>query len=362
MNIYIYGAGKNGNDVLKLIKECYSNLFSINCFLDSNKTGTIDDIPIHKIDEVDLYYSTVIIALFDFKEATKTFLELKQRGVKNIWWFKNSKKAFGKNFFNEQCISCEKWQEYMLEHVEMHIMDACNLNCRGCTHFSPIFKKEIPDLNSRISDLKKLLNKDVHIVQFNLLGGEPFLNPEINKYIVECRRILQYSEIVIVTNGLLIPELKDNILKCIKENNIKVSVSEYLPTHKMIQKIEERLDSYSIIYNIRAYDTKEKFNKPLHLNADGKYKHLCISDGCVNIWNGRIARCPTLMYIDSFNRKFMTNLPSEGILSLDDCPNGKQLIETLEKKVPLCDYCIENNIDWSVCGKEVSLDDFAVET
>ena len=72
----------------------------------------------------------------------------------------------------------------------------------------------------------------------SLLGGEPFESSDICKYIVETRRILPNTMIQIVTNGLLIPTLSKDILDAIRENDIVVSISEYKPTHKIIDRID----------------------------------------------------------------------------------------------------------------------------
>ena len=52
--------------------------------------------------------------------------------------------------------------------------------------------------------------------------------------------------IQIVTNGLLIPKLDAGILKTLHDNDIVVSISEYLPTHKIINQIIRKLEENSI--------------------------------------------------------------------------------------------------------------------
>lgn len=49
---------------------------------------------------------------------------------------------------------------------------------------------------------------------------------------------------------------------------------------------------------------------------------MCISNGCVTIWDGKIARCLQLMYILYFNNYFNTSLPDEGVMKLEDCVSG----------------------------------------
>lgn len=87
-----------------------------------------------------------------------------------------------------------------------------------------------------------------------------------------------------------------------------------------------------------------------------KGEKYCISNGC--IWNGKIARCPTLMYITEFNRYFKTSFPEEGILSLDGPVSGKELVDFLEEDVPLCSYGGHHEVDWDACGNNVTIDKF----
>ena len=62
-----------------------------------------------------------------------------------------------------------------LDYIEYNVVGHCNLNCKGCSHFSNIQKKEFADLatfEKDISMLKKLFSE---IRLINLLGGEPLL-------------------------------------------------------------------------------------------------------------------------------------------------------------------------------------------
>lgn len=127
----------------------------------------------------------------------------------------------------------------------------------------------------------------------------------------------------------------------------------------MINSIIECLDGNNVQYEIRKYERKQKFYKPLSLSQNSKYPKCCLSSTCVNIWNGKIARCPALMYINKFNEVFGTSLPNAGIIDLDSDICGKELLEALTKDVPLCKHCVSNLVDWSICGKTPKLEDFA---
>lgn len=360
MDVLIYGAGNKGKCVLDLIKNYYKLDCEIFGFIDKNKSGRYQEYPIYRVEEIEGFQGIIIIALFDFDNAKSVCLLLKKKGYENIFWFQDKKKILMyENFFIEQCYNCKYWGDSILPQVEMHIIDSCNLNCRGCAHFSPIFPDIIPDIKSRLADVIKLKEKLSFILRFYILGGEPFLNPEISDYIQEIRKIMPETQLYIVTNGLLIEELSGDVLQCIKDNRVCVSISEYAPTHKKINNICWILDSYKILYEIREISYKEKFCLPLSLSDHSKYPRTCISNGCITIWNGKIARCPQLMYISYFNNYFNVKLPEDGVISLDNCIAGEELLEFLKKEIPLCKHCIKNEIEWSVCGKKANLEDFA---
>lgn len=352
MKIVIYGAGRFGRIALERLEE-YGMKSEVVGFADSRKQGEYMGIPIISVDTLDKE-SVCVIAIDNGKEAIAVQEILTRKEFKNIYWFRPElEKCAGDSFFKKYC---KRLQGSILPQVEMHIMDACNLNCRGCAHYSPIFEREIPDFDDRIRDVKLLKEKFDAILKFFILGGEPFLNPEVGKYAQAIREILPDSDIIIVSNGLLIPSAPQDVLKAIKDAGASIEISEYEPTHRMIDDIKKTLDEAGITCVMRELDSKQKFNLPLSLKEhEEKY---CISDGCISIWNGKIARCPQVMYIEHFNKHFDTSFPTSGVLDLRNCPERGELKRQLEKDVPLCKYCAKNEVKWGICGKKASLSDF----
>lgn len=360
MSIYIYGAGNIGE---KLLKKMNKYEISLDGFMDSYKEGEFLNYPILPITEIDKN-SIVVISVLNTSSILSIYKTLCSNGIVNIYWFKDfsdkSSKLGLEAFLENECVSLVGWGDLIMPHVELHISDKCNLNCRGCTHFSPLFDEIGAVFEEKMEDIRKLKRLFPEIFRIDVLGGEPLLNPDLAEYVIALRKELPKTFIQIYTNGLLIPQLSEDILKIIYENNIGVSISEYAPTHKIIDKITNRLEEYEIHYRIAAYDSKQKFNTPVSTNANSKYPKLCISDGCITVNNGMIARCPTLMYISKFNEYFQQNLPTEGIYKLDDYTDGNLLLKDMEKEVPLCKHCIQKDIEWSICDKEKHFEDFAV--
>lgn len=358
--VIIFGAGNLGK---KLISELEKNEeVSVIGLADNSGKSAINGYPIIDIENEKKFSGDIIIAITKLQSAVDVYNQLKANGYQKIFYYNPNIGGIPEaEFGNLFLINCQKWGDCVLPQVEMHIADWCNLNCRGCTHFSPIFSRQMPELKVRLRDVLKLKELFSHVVVFYILGGEPFLNPQLGQYIQEIRNILPETRIVLVTNGILILRVDEKLLECIKANEVLVSISEYEPVHAIIDQITERLDRFDIKYQLRVFDRKQKFNLPLSLNSNSIYAHKCISDGCINICDGEIARCPTLMYINRLNQVFDINLPNDGIINLQDVQDGKELLNILREKVPLCKHCVEHVIPWSKCGKDVVISDFAVE-
>ncbi|MCR5546820.1 MAG: radical SAM protein [Lachnospiraceae bacterium] len=365
MNIVLYGCGSYGSQMLKKIK-CYSDVNLVGV-ADSMKKGLFDGRPIindrkELLGLVDEKSAIVVFAMANVGAAYKMALNLCNKNTR-VALFLNRTNTRGCDFLQDECFEIKELSENTLPSIEMHVVDYCNLNCRGCTHFSPLFEKENPNYDERMCAVKKIKDIFDDVLFFYILGGEPFLNPDICKYIIDIRNQFPQSEIQIITNGLLLTTIEEAVLKAIESNNITICISEYKPTHECIDRIINRIEEYDINYTIRGYDVKSSFNLPLSLKENSKYPYRCMSDGCISLSDGKIARCPTLMYVSQYNKKFNISLPTDGILNLDDYSKGegKRMIEDLGKKVPLCKHCVENPIEWQRCNDSISMYDFAID-
>ena len=359
MGNYIYGAGKIGARVLK---KLFEYRVPLDGFLDSHKLGEYEGVPIIDLGELNKK-SKVIISVLNTNSILEIYHKLKDSGIKKIFWYYDAyrdESLLGKDFWSEQCLDLSEWGDIIMPHIELHISDICNLNCKGCSHFSPLFNEINAIYENKINDIKMIKSLFDDVFRIDILGGEPLLNPELERYIIGLRSELPNSFIQIYTNGLLLPQLDSRVLKTISDNNICISISEYRPTHEMIGKIRAILDEHGIMYHIAEYDDKQVFNKPLSTSKNSKYSRLCISDGCITISDGRISRCPTLMYIGKFNEYFNQDLPTDGIHMISEYSNGLELLEDMKKWVPLCNHCIQCDMEWGVCDYEKKIEDFAV--
>lgn len=110
--------------------------------------------------------------------------------------------------YGDEAIDVDKFYKYddvtYLDYIEININDHCNLNCKGCSHFAPLAPASFKNFNTFLKDIKRLKQLIPHIFKIRIMGGEPFLNPELKRYVETLKEVYPYSDLRIVTNGLLL--------------------------------------------------------------------------------------------------------------------------------------------------------------
>lgn len=94
-----------------------------------------------------------------------------------------------------------------IPQLEANIIDSCNLNCKGCAHYSNLFDdSEIYPLNEYERDIKQIA-RNADILNFYILGGEPLKLKNLDEYLRITKRFLPNTNLRLITNGLLVPSV-----------------------------------------------------------------------------------------------------------------------------------------------------------
>lgn len=243
----------------------------------------------------------------------------------------------------------------LLRNLETNIVDDCNLNCKGCSHFSNLFKRgaSVPFEVYR-RDLKQVADH-VHLYQFNMLGGEVLLNDRIIEYIEYTRNLLPYTNIELISNGLLIPKQSEEFFQCCAKNHITISISGYKPTLLMKDKIRDILEKYHIAYIFRE-DVIE-FGKNIDLSgmADKQAAmQSCRENKCHFLRYGKIYKCPFEALGNVFFEHFDLNVRLDGGTDIyEKDVDWNALVHKLHyETVDACRYCgSEEKIKWEVSNQ-----------
>lgn len=358
----IWGAGRFGRFIYEQLKNREDIIISF--FLDRNpdivgkKIGEIEIFPLEYLQTDGANMADCVLVSFPrgikiYSEFPKwrniRFGVVKDRVFQDRLELKDDLMEDSNIFWVTDC------DRPLMQTMETNIVDYCNLNCKGCTHFSNLYHKgDMVPFDTYCKDLKQL-SQHVNILRFNLLGGEVLLLKEtIINYINTTREILPYSDIGLITNGLLLPKQKEDFFLCCLENNIVIEVSEYMPTTCIKEQITEILDHYGIMYKIR--ENIGKFMKNIDLSGKmNKYEAMqeCLQGGCNFLRKGKLYKCPFEALGNKFFEHFQLDIRLQGGIDIyDKGLDWKELIYNYEKEpVDACRYCAKGEwFPWESSG------------
>ena len=181
----------------------------------------------------------------------------------------------------------------MIPYFETHITEACNLKCRGCSHFSVFAKPKHKDLDEFDREFKRLSEIE-EIGVMRLMGGEPLLNPNFMEYLRIARGYFPKSYIALVTNGILGHKLKPHIDE-LQELNIDVTISDY-HLDQQNKEIHTQLHEKGQLYNISLDPSGSQDKGTAYFFCDirihewfyfmdGRFYPCCIAGTIHDFWN-----------------------------------------------------------------------------
>ncbi len=265
--------------------------------------------------------------------------------------------------YDQQWLHMNENKKPIIHHLEAHAADGCNLNCKGCLHFSNLYPKDqFPDLDALLKDVEEI-NRHCEIFQFRVLGGEPLLNDKLSSFLIKLREILPHSDLAVISNGILIPKTDPELFKVMSKNNIGFNLTLYPPTLNMRDKIEDKLNQYNVPFGSHVAKTDE-FEKFMTLTEHAARDHAafrhCVPRGILVIKEKKLYKCPVQAYRKAFVEKFQLS-HSEEFNGIDLYSIDKQewqgVIEKLtDEPIALCGYCSEKPefYDWSVGTSDIT--------
>lgn len=365
MNVLIWGAGEFGRYIYHEIAQ-RENII-IKKFVDSNyeKWGEkIDGISIISPDEIELYYATGDIILIAFMNGISLFDKFIKKDNYKVGLIKNKvlelRRQLEEDIFHDPNIlwnDAECLKQPVLYSLETNIEDGCNLNCRGCSHFSSLFHRgEKVEFNIFCKDLKKIA-ENIFIYRFNLLGGEVLLNDRLTEYIEYAAELMPYTDIVLISNGLLIPKQNLSFFECCKKYGVTIAISGYKPTLAMKDDIVQILNENEVAFVFR--NAVEDFGKNIDLSGQNDRQiavKRCRENRCHFMRQGKIYKCP----FEALGNKFFSHFNIDAMIEggIDIYKEGldwQQVVNVLHNDpVDACKYCgVEERIEWRVASPPV---------
>ncbi len=234
---------------------------------------------------------------------------------------------------------------HALDYLETHLVDHCNLRCRGCSHFSPLAAPTCADRSVLLRDFDRLASLFQTISVIRLLGGEPLLHSEALAIMKDTRSCFPRSRICLVTNGLLLSQQSERFWECCKSNQIVIQVTKY-PIRLDLGGALEAASRMGVEVEIsRPVMTFVRFlNKRGDSDPDtvfricrSRLKHPFLKDG-------RVFPCALSANAEILCSRFKLDCsrsPQDSI-SLSEVASGSDIVRFLGRPVPFCRWCLEH--------------------
>lgn len=233
------------------------------------------------------------------------------------------------------------------EIVEVNVADQCNLSCRGCSHLSPISRKKYYD-PVQLSEELGALATVYHAKKLRLLGGEPLLHPNLVDVVSACRRSGISDKICVVTNGVLLDRISDELLDAIDI----LEISDYGGinlTESRASDLAQRVNDHNCVLRVLRFSHFRESYSETGTKDRGLIKDIydtCLIAhkwACHNVENGYFYKCPQAHVLRNNMPKLKdTAARPSGVQILSNQNLFSDLRRYLMSPAPLleCKYCL----------------------
>lgn len=186
-------------------------------------------------------------------------------------------------------------QRPVMPYLELVVTERCSLRCRNCANLMQYYAcpQHIPPERLR-SDLAALLPRISAIWTLQLLGGEPFLYPQLSQLLDDLTREKKIKRIQVVTNGTLLP--KEEVLQALAHPKISVHISNYGENSRKLDELPGMLRAHGIRYQVLTYSEWMDYGglQARHLSHEELLRSFreCAAAECKTLLGGRLYTCP----------------------------------------------------------------------
>lgn len=215
------------------------------------------------------------------------------------------------------------------------------------------------------NDMNRLSELFSNVAKMRLLGGEPLLHPQISEFLKIAKKYFPNTELKIATNGILIPTIKNEVLKTISCYEVIFDISLYPPTQKIEQAIRQRLYDFGIRFYISELINKFQrrlLAEPISV-AENAWKK-CKTNNCFVLCEGKMSLCYAPQLAKMAEEKFGYHFYiGDAIVDIHNKKwTGESLLKFIQRPHACCAYCGEPEmLDWTVTLGKPDLYDWFVK-
>lgn len=236
-----------------------------------------------------------------------------------------------------------------LPQISVEPVNHCTLACVGCQHYSPQRERAIHSPEDFVRSLEKL-NRYAQWPYLFVSGGEPFLHPDLGRWITEVNRGEWKRPCHLITNGFwLLRDDYDSFSAPVLSTIHTLIVSRY-PIYVNRLGVEEWDRRLATLRQTYAVKIRSFHDDPNNLEFGQHWFHsephptkpVCAMRSCLSLLpDGRLAKCPLGLALDKIpnaTEEFIREYEQSAYYCLNLLPNG--LDEFVRQEVhPACSYC-----------------------
>lgn len=255
----------------------------------------------------------------------------------------------------------------ILPMMTTHLVDHCNLNCKGCDHCAPLAETFFVDLKVLEKDFKEMSKLFDHINYIYLQGGEPLLHPELDEILKISRKIFPKSRILLSTNGILLKNIYDTFWDTCRSNNIEIYLTKY-PIDLNYNEIEKTIieNKLILVYADKSNIVKKTLYKNVFDINGGQNPHesydncFHIKYFCTHLQDGKFYPCTIIKNSEHFSKFFDKKLKisDKDYIDIYSISSGEEILNFISTPVPFCRYCKtksrEFGLPWESSQKQIS--------
>ena len=133
-----------------------------------------------------------------------------------------------------------------IDNVEIVVTTKCNLRCPACANLMQYYDNPYHlERDIVIASMHKLNECFDWCNEYKIIGGEPFLNPDLKYFLEEIPRE-KCDEATVFTNAMVIPD-DIELLEVMRRKKIKIVISNYSCAYGMQQRLIDLLKKENIL-------------------------------------------------------------------------------------------------------------------
>lgn len=236
--------------------------------------------------------------------------------------------------------------EIAIPFLDLDITTLCNLRCRKCAKCIPYFskKRNVPyeEFRRELDSLLKYVDK---IYVASIIGGEPFLNPDLPEIIRLCSKCSKIENLEMTTNATVMPS--GELFAAMKKSRVMVQISNYPDIDEEKKKIRQtvirKLEEYGIPHEFPSHEhwlDLGDASRKQHTDRENRMLYRsCKMNSCTVYNSGVLYRCGRESYLEQNGFDVQRNS-----IRVDEIHSREQMRRAMREFfgaafLDSCDYC-----------------------